>query len=73
MFAGKECARALAKMSMDAKDCSAALDDLTPEQLKTLEDWEAKLKAKYPTVGQVRCACCRVVGEPAACSTLHAG
>ena len=52
-FAGKEVARALGKMSMDAKDCSAKVDDLTPEQLKTLEDWEAKLKAKYPIVGKV--------------------
>ncbi len=53
-FAGKEVARALGKMSMDSKDCTDKVDDLTPEQLKTLEDWEAKLKAKYPVVGKVR-------------------
>lgn len=52
-FAGKEVARALGKMSMDPKDCIDKVDDLTPEQLKTLEDWETKLKAKYPLVGKV--------------------
>ena len=54
IFAGKEVARALAKMTLDPKDCCAKLDDLSPEQLKVLEDWEVKLKAKYPTVGKVR-------------------
>ena len=54
MFAGKEVARALAKMTLDPKDCCAKLNDLSPEQLKVLEDWEVKLKAKYPTVGTVR-------------------
>ena len=53
-FAGKEVARALGKMTMDPKDCTDKVDDLTPEQLKTLEDWETKLKAKYPVVGKVR-------------------
>ncbi len=40
-------------MSMDPKDCVDKVDDLTPEQLKTLGDWEFKLKAKYPVVGKV--------------------
>ena len=53
-FAGKEVARALGKMSMDPEDCTDKVDDLTQEQLKTLEDWETKLKAKYPVVGKVR-------------------
>jgi len=52
-FAGKEIARALGIMSMDPKDCTDELDDLTPKQLETFADWEAKLKAKYPAVGKV--------------------
>ena len=54
LFAGKEAARALAKMTLDPKDCYARVDDLSLEQVKTLEDWEASCKAKYPTVGKVR-------------------
>lgn len=55
IFAGKEVARALGKMTLDVKDCTDKVDDLTPEQMKTLEDWEAKLKAKYPLVGKASC------------------
>jgi hypothetical protein len=52
LFAGKEVARALGKMTLDPKDCTDDVDDFTPEQLKTLEGWEAKLKDKYPIVGK---------------------
>ena len=54
MFAGKECARALGKMTMDQKDCTAKVDDLTEAQLKTLSDWEGKFSKKYAEVGKVR-------------------
>ncbi len=67
-------ARALAKMSMEAKDCCAEVGDLTQEQLKTLEDWEAKLKAKYPCVGKV-CVfvcCCMHRHCVVCCLLLHA-
>lgn len=53
-FAGIDASRALAKMSFDAADLSSSdLSDLTPEQVKTLNDWENKfLEAKkYPVVG----------------------
>ena len=53
LFAGKECARALGKMTMDAKDCSGSVDDLTEGQMKTLHDWEEKFRSKYPEVGKV--------------------
>ena len=54
LFAGKDASRALAKMSFDPKDlASHDLSDLTPEQQKTLSDWERKLVTvrKYPVVG----------------------
>ena len=54
LFAGKECARALGKMTMDAKDCTAEVSDLSEAQLKTLSDWEEKFHKKYDQVGTVR-------------------
>ena len=54
LFAGKECARALGKMTMDAKDCTAEVSDLSEAQLKTLSDWEEKFQKKYDQVGTVR-------------------
>ncbi|CAL5225355.1 g8158 [Coccomyxa viridis] len=53
LFAGKECARALGKMTMDAKDCSGSVEDLTEGQMKTLHDWEEKFRSKYPEVGKL--------------------
>jgi membrane-associated progesterone receptor component len=53
-FAGKNCTRALAKMSLDLADIdNADISDLTEEQKKTLKDWEDKFlnKKKYPVVG----------------------
>ena len=53
MFAGRECSRALGKMTVDEADCSDDLTDLSEKQLQTLHDWEVKLKEKYTVVGQV--------------------
>ena len=53
LFAGKECAKALGKMTMDAKDCTAEVSDLSEAQLKTLCDWEEKFQKKYDQVGTV--------------------
>lgn len=52
-FAGKECARALAKMSLDDKDCSGSIDDLSPGERETLKDWDSRFKEKYPQVGRI--------------------
>lgn len=51
VFAGKECARALALMSTDAKDCTARVGDLDDKQKQTLRDWERKFMGKYKVVG----------------------
>ena len=55
-FAGREASRALAKMSLLAADCNGDLDDLSPREVKVLQEWEEKLIGKYVTVGQV-CPC----------------
>ena len=53
MFAGKECSRALAKMSLSDEDCNDKLEDLSKHQLEVLHDWEAKFQEKYQVVGKV--------------------
>ncbi|XP_078157804.1 membrane-associated progesterone binding protein 2 [Carex rostrata] len=53
VFAGRECARALAKMTKDEAHCTADLDDLTEKEATTLADWETKFQAKYPVVGRL--------------------
>lgn len=39
IFAGRECARALATMRIDPNECTAELEGLSDKDLKTLEDW----------------------------------
>lgn len=51
VFAGKECARALALMSTKLSDANGYLGDLPEEKMKILRDWEAKFMAKYRVVG----------------------
>ena len=56
LFAGIDASRALAKMSFKDEDlASRNLSDLTPEQEKTLKDWEKKfiVARKYPVVGSI--------------------
>ncbi|GBF90808.1 steroid-binding protein-like [Raphidocelis subcapitata] len=53
VFAGKECARALAFMKVQPEFCTGDLSDATEQQLKTLSDWESKFKSKYPVVGEL--------------------
>lgn len=53
IFAGKECSRALAKMSLSDEDCNDKLDDLSKRQLEVLQEWEAKFQEKYKVVGKV--------------------
>ncbi|KAJ1510708.1 hypothetical protein HMI56_006209 [Coelomomyces lativittatus] len=54
IFAGKDASRALAKSSLKEEDCVPEWTDLTPEQIKVLDDWHNFYKKKYPIVGQVR-------------------
>lgn len=53
LFTGRDCSRALAKMSLDPADVSRKVSDLTAEELKVLDDWVVKFEAKYPAVGRV--------------------
>ncbi|GMH32947.1 hypothetical protein BSKO_00781 [Bryopsis sp. KO-2023] len=52
VFAGRECARALAKMSTSKEDCNDDLDDLTESEFEVLDGWIRKLE-KYPVVGKI--------------------
>ena len=54
VYAGRECSRALGRMTVDEQDCSDNLEDLSEKQLETLHDWEVKLQKKYDVVGKVR-------------------
>ena len=53
LFTGRDCSRALAKMSLDPADVSRDVSDLTADELKVLDDWVVKFEAKYPAVGRV--------------------
>ena len=52
-FAGKECARALALMSVDVRECTGDLTGLDETQVRTLDQWKKKLSEKYPVVGHL--------------------
>jgi len=53
-FAGIDASRALAKMSFKEEDLTSTdLSDLTPDQRKTLDDWDKRLSSKYPIVGTI--------------------
>lgn len=53
VFAGREVARALGKMSLKAEDCNGDVSDFTEKEMATLEQWEEKFKNKYPVIGKV--------------------
>ncbi|KPP79375.1 neudesin-like, partial [Scleropages formosus] len=51
-LAGKDCTRAVAKMSLDPEDLTHDTTGLTEEQLQSLESvFKDTYKAKYPIVG----------------------
>lgn len=54
MYAGRECARALAKDSLEVKDCINVLCDCTEEELQRLEQQLAHIRDVYDEVGKVR-------------------
>lgn len=53
LFAGREAARALAKMSKNEEDVSGDVSDLSDKEITVLADWEKKFQAKYPVVGRL--------------------
>jgi len=53
VFAGRECARALASMKVDADFCDDQLEGLDEKSLKILDDWIKKFDDKYTVVGKV--------------------
>ena len=52
-FAGIDCSRALAKVSLDPKDLNAKCADLYAAERDVLNDWVRKFEDKYPEVGIV--------------------
>lgn len=57
LFAGHECACALAKMSLQTEDLHGDLSGVTPEQLGYLREWEDKFNEKYTVNPQVGSIC----------------
>ncbi|XP_060960362.1 membrane steroid-binding protein 2-like [Cannabis sativa] len=53
MFTGKEASRALALLSFKPQDMNDNFEDLGPDELQVLEDWEDKFIDKYPKVGKL--------------------
>lgn len=53
-FAGRECSRALAKYSVEDKDCNNSLDDCSLAEMDALRSWEAQFQSKYKIVGRLR-------------------
>eukprot|EP01122_Echinamoeba_exundans_P009881 TRINITY_DN3557_c0_g1_i1.p1 TRINITY_DN3557_c0_g1~~TRINITY_DN3557_c0_g1_i1.p1 ORF type:complete len:166 (-),score=48.21 TRINITY_DN3557_c0_g1_i1:58-555(-) len=54
VFAGREAARALGKMSTNVADVeNCKIDDLDADEKNTLEEWISKFEAKYGVVGFV--------------------
>ena len=53
MFAGKDCARALAKVSFDADLFTADLSGLDRDELDKLEEWIEMFEGKYRRVGRL--------------------
>ena len=53
MFAGKDCTRALAKVSFDAALFTGDIDGLRLEELDKLEEWIEMFEGKYRRVGRL--------------------
>ena len=53
VFAGRDATRSLGKMQISFEECNAGWDNLDETHMKTMLEWEAKYKTKYPVVGTV--------------------
>lgn len=52
-FAGKDCARALAKDSLEPEDLTGDVAGLTPVELERLEEWIELFEGKYHRLGRL--------------------
>ena len=53
MFAGKDCTRALAKVSFDAELFTGDLEGLDRDELDKLEEWIEMFEGKYRRIGHL--------------------
>jgi membrane-associated progesterone receptor component len=53
MFAGKDCTRALAKVSFDEELFTGDVRDLEAEELEKLDEWIEMFEGKYRCVGRL--------------------
>ncbi len=53
MFAGKDCTRALAKVSFDAELFTGDIEGLETDELDKLEEWIDMFNGKYRRVGRL--------------------
>lgn len=53
VFAGKDCSRALAKLSFEASDCTGDVSGLSAGELEKLDEWVATFEMKYPVLGRL--------------------
>jgi membrane-associated progesterone receptor component len=53
MFAGKDCTRALAKVSFDPQDLCGDLQGLDREELDKLDEWIELFEGKYRRLGRL--------------------
>jgi len=53
IFAGKDCTRALAKVSFDEELFTGDIQDLEAEELEKLDEWIEMFEGKYRRVGRL--------------------
>jgi membrane-associated progesterone receptor component len=53
MFAGKDCTRALAKVSFDEELFTGDIQDLESEELEKLDEWIETFEGKYRRLGRL--------------------
>jgi membrane-associated progesterone receptor component len=53
MFAGKDCTRALAKVSFDEELFTGNMDGLEADELEKLEEWIEMFESKYGRIGRL--------------------
>ena len=41
-------------VSTEVEDCNDNLQDMSPAELDSLQDWESRFYSKYPIIGRVK-------------------